>query len=425
MQQISSNADVRLLELAKALRGDPGDNYVLHFGLSRLAEDNRSDFQLKIAFNVLNDVFREAEGSILFCDDGDIFVVYHGSDRLLLEKAIFQLRYLFVDDAMATRPDGSENPEFCLLYDLTFQWRELFEMANARMESRYRRQAQAGAEEDERVRAQRAATVTKGPGGMTTRGAAKIMPLDPEGLVEIVRQLRLIDISHALRTQPVSALRKGEKQEDMRSVFSEIYINISHLTRLIGLPYNLLSERSLFKYITKELDFFVLETIGTRPKIYLSRPISLNLNIQTVQSDVFEAFTKSMASLTKSIVLELHVEDVFDNIYAFNEVRQFAQQHGYRICLDGLNELSVLQIDRSRLGFDLAKLQWNAEMAGDLEAGKNVALKDAVHRCGPNRIILCRCDSTHAIDYGHALGISLFQGRYPDKVLNPRSKVVN
>jgi hypothetical protein len=40
-------------------------------------------------------------------------------------------------------------------------------------------------------------------------------------------------------------------------------------------------------------------------------------------------------------------------------------------------------------------------------------------------VILARCDNQDAIYYGQALGISLFQGRYVDSVLDPHSDVVN
>jgi hypothetical protein len=40
-------------------------------------------------------------------------------------------------------------------------------------------------------------------------------------------------------------------------------------------------------------------------------------------------------------------------------------------------------------------------------------------------VILSRCDSRQSVSYGQALGISLFQGRYLDRMINPQQKVEN
>jgi hypothetical protein len=40
-------------------------------------------------------------------------------------------------------------------------------------------------------------------------------------------------------------------------------------------------------------------------------------------------------------------------------------------------------------------------------------------------VILTRCDNKQAVEYGQALGITLFQGRYLDGLVNPKSSVKN
>ena len=46
-----------------------------------------------------------------------------------------------------------------------------------------------------------------------------------------------------------------------------------------------------------------------------------------------------------------------------------------------------------------------------------VALQEAVARIGRDRLILCRCDSPEALRVGRTMGISLYQGRYFDALL--------
>ena len=49
----------------------------------------------------------------------------------------------------------------------------------------------------------------------------------------------------------------------------------------------------------------------------------------------------------------------------------------------------------------------------------------AIKAAGIGRVILAHCDDERAIDHGHALGISMFQGRYVDQVLAPGSRPRN
>ena len=46
------------------------------------------------------------------------------------------------------------------------------------------------------------------------------------------------------------------------------------------------------------------------------------------------------------------------------------KENGHKICIDGLNNDAFIQVNRKKLGFDLAKLQWNADFRQDLESGK-------------------------------------------------------
>ena len=60
---------------------------------------------------------------------------------------------------------------------------------------------------------------------------------------------------------------------------------------------------------------------------------------------------------------------------------------GYRICLDGLTTASFLNINREKLGLDLVKVQWNADIQSDVTSPDNLALHEAVKATGTNRVI--------------------------------------
>jgi hypothetical protein len=402
MKTVAKGAEAKLLEIVNSLRGTPDGYYALHYNLSRLRDEFRSEYQIKIAVNVLNDLFKALDSIAFVMQDSDIILLYNGTNRALLEKAIFQLRYLFMDDPLGYTDDGFENEDFCTVYDLEFQWRDFFAAC----------QKKAGKEqfvEEERSPTNKIET----PTGSRT----KLHVFSPTYLVQILSEMQNIDISPALRSQPICAMVKGKPP---KVLFKEVYTNINHLQQSFSLNVDLMSSRTLFKYFSEALDKQMLVSIKDKA----TSPISINLNVKTLFSEEFSAFDALIDQKHKSsIIIEINIADVFEDVSKFIVAKDEVQKMGYRICLDGLDEISFAQIDRKALGFDLAKLKWNVEMANN--DNQENPLTEAVKKCGANRIILCHCDSQHAIDYGKSIGISLFQGRHIDNVVNPDAKVKN
>lgn len=415
MKTITRDTEARLVEMAEAIQAEASSWRGLHFRFSRLLDHYKSDYQIKIAVNLINDLLKESDGSVFICADSDIFVVAKGASKVVLEKVVFQLRYLFMDDPLAYNAEGQDNPDFCMLYDLSVDWRDFAQACKRKLGASAKSEA---AESMMQVSADVAAGMKSGQ--IITR---RIRPMTPQRLASVEKDLLPADLSRVLRRQPVCAAQPGKK---IRRVFDEFYINISHLRQLIMADVDFTSNRNLFRYLTQLLDEKVLDLLRRNSGQYFDAPVSINLNVATLLSDKFAEFDAVIKPSVKvSIVIELQVADVFSDMEAFLVARQAVQKSGYRVCLDGLTPLSFTQVNREQLGFDLAKLQWNADAESELDSPQNRALSEAVKRCGANRVILCRCDTRQAIDYGQAMGISLFQGRFIDKVVNPNAKVEN
>ncbi|HCR86494.1 MAG TPA: hypothetical protein DIV86_07450 [Alphaproteobacteria bacterium] len=399
MRIFSSNIEAKLVDFVNTTRGSAEDYYAMHFRLSKLTESYKSDFQIKIAVNILNELFREEQGDILRADNLDIFLLYKGNDRNLVNKAIFQLRYLFFDDPLATTPDGKENKEFCEIYDINFQWQGFSVLANKIMTE----------------------SIQKAIG---KSDFLEQMPvISAKSLVDLEKEIEETRLDKSIRKQSICTIRDIKSPKPL---FHEIYINIPSLQSQMKSNFKITGNKWLFLYITQKLDEKVIETISVNPEQFLYMPISLNLNLSTVLSPDFTEFSEIAKDFKCQIFIELSVTDIFSDISTFFKVRDICQKREHKICLDGLNNDAFIQVSRKNLGFDMAKLQWNADMKSDLELkNENRLLKEAIDNCGANRLILCRCDDIHAIEYGHALGINLFQGRYPDRILYPHNKIIN
>jgi hypothetical protein len=396
---VKTNIEARLVDFANSVRNARESYYVLHFRFSRLSDVYKNEFQLKIAVNIINDLYREESGEIMKLPNHDVFVLYEGDDKDLVNKSIFQLRYLFFDDSLANHSDGSENKDFCHVYDLNFQWGDFFRCVS-----------EIYAESNKKV-------------FVFDDTPNEVKPLTAKQLFEVEKEIDENRLDSSIRKQPICSIKNIGAP---KPIFHEVYINIQSLQNSLKTNSKITSNKWLFMYLTQKLDEKVIETISINPEKYLYLPLSLNLNMETVLSKNFTEFCEIAKDFKCQIVIELSVSDVFSDINKFHEVNEVSKLRNHKICIDGLNNESFIQVDRKNLGFDLAKLQWNADMRSDLEFKEaNQKLKDSVERCGGNRLILCRCDDIHAVEYGHALGINLFQGRFADRVLNPNSKIIN
>ncbi len=408
MKLVTAGAEAKLVEELTDIKGQEQQWNAVYFKFHKLLEHYRSDYQIKIATNLLVDLLKQQKGGMYLFKDTGLVILGNNIPKNLLDKAIFQLRYLFMDDPLAYTADGQENPAFCDLYDLGEDYETLATIARKKMLQGRNPNASASS----------AASVAP-----SSSKQGKKNYCDASNLFSVEQSIRQMDIAPIIRKQPICATVPNMS---VRKVFDELYLNIAHLRETLDTNIDILSNRWLFKYLTLAMDERVLNSLTTQHKHFTTNPISINLNIRTLMSDAFLAFDATLKPSAKvSVVLEIQASDVFEDMYAFISARDSVQKLGYRICLDGLNHHSFAMIDRELLKADLVKLQWNANIKSDIGAEENRAVAMAVQRCGANRIILTRCDNRQAVEYGQAFGISLFQGRYLDELIDPTSQSKN
>jgi len=423
LQLFTKSAEAKLMHTMEDIRDQTDGWQAIHFHLSNLLEQYKSEYQVKIAINLIHDLLRSFNGYIFVMADSSIIVLCYGLDAPLRSKLIFQLRYLYMDDPLAYTDTGQENPEFCTIYHLNQDWSTFLDRCSLLMVST--RQQLPVIELEEEL------PPPPPPEVMVPEEKPKPPPATPPKKKElslsvlaiVERDLDHADLNRVIRRQAVCAIKANVPP---RRVFDELYINIAHLRQMLHSEVDFLSDRWLFKYMTYILDQRMIALLRHNPSRYLGNPVSLNLNVRTLLSPAFAEFDAAIKPAAKiAVVIEIPIVDVFADMAAFVTARKEVQKLGYRVCLDGLSTESFTSINREKLGVDLVKVQWNADRQSDLGTIENRDMIAAVQATGTNRIILCRCDNKNAIQYGQALGISLFQGRYLDKILNPNAKIEN
>jgi EAL domain-containing protein (putative c-di-GMP-specific phosphodiesterase class I) len=231
-------------------------------------------------------------------------------------------------------------------------------------------------------------------------------------LGRVIQSLQRADLSNMVRRQFICALIGKATPQPL---FSELFISIADLRETLMPGVNIGASKWLFQHLTETLDRRVLAMLSKTNDHSITGEISVNLNVSTLLSPEFIQFDDSLnAAMRGSVVVELQKVDIFSDLNAFLFARDFAKERGYRICIDGLTHETMPFVNRDKLGADMVKLVWQADLE-DKVGQKRV--RRLVKDMQAARVILCRCDNEAAITFGQGVGINMFQGRYIENLI--------
>ncbi|MBL6597455.1 MAG: hypothetical protein ISP41_01085 [Alphaproteobacteria bacterium] len=394
-----------LLDYMQRLGRNIDGRMAVHIHLSRLRPQNRQDHHIRIAAATFEGMVQNYEGQIFTLSNSDLFFICKDAAIEDIDAAIMKVRYLFSEDPLSQGDDEEDLARFCTWYNVTTQHEDLLDLVKQMHRERERKNRLA---------------VTQDRSDTRTRSGKKA--LDPEQLGKLESFLIRADLSNLMRRQPVCAITPTNPNP--QPVFRELYISIADLQQTVLPEFDLASNLWLFQHLTQTLDSRMLSMLIRNDDTSIASSFSINLNVQTILSPPFLNFDSSLKAVARgTVVIELQAIDIFGEMGAYMFARDFMRERGYRICLDGLNHLTLQFIDRDRLGLDLLKLIWTPDMADDVTGTRATELKEHVDRCGRARIILSRCDSDEAVRFGQSLGITMYQGRYVDRLLANESRL--
>jgi hypothetical protein len=400
--EISSAQEYRLLDYIERQGRLRDGRQALHLHLSQLQSHHRRDHHLRIAFSTFENHVKSFEGQIFRLASQDLFFIYKNVDPLAIDEAVMRVRYLFSEDPLAREPDEGDADSFVTWYDVDRDFPTLIAIVR-------------GLYDEVQKRARRLAAI----GG----GSAGKPPINPHKLGELIDTIISADLSNLMRRQAVYAVLANQMPQ---TLFRELFISIADLQKQVLPNFDILANRWLFQYLTETLDKRMLALLMRNDDQAIATSFSVNLNISTILSAEFLSFDASLKSGARgTIVLEVQWIDVYSDIATFNFARDFARERGYRICLDGLTDLTLEHFNRDRLGVDLAKLRWSPRLADGHLAGARQRLKAFVEQTGKSRVILYNVDSEAAVHLGHSIGIALYQGRFIDQLVSPKSNAAS
>jgi hypothetical protein len=399
-----------LTEYVERLAAHSERGWALHIHLSKLGLRSRNE-NLVFALDMFRALVNQFSGRVFMLRNSDVICVLKDSRIAEIKAALRRIQMLFHDDPLFHLEQDAES-KFSTTYNLNEslpQFQALIESLLGDASAKPQAPAAASAPEQ----------APEAP-----------LPFDLTRYAAIVDTVGTVDLARFMRHQPACLITEDRT---IVPVFEEVYNSIPDLERALGPGTRLTADRWLFQHMTKALDRRTLQMLtakkapeaaddqtmaALRARLLGSGNFSVNLNVGSVLTPEFQAFDGSVGSMIRgTVVLEFHKVDVFADLGSFLYVRDFARKRGYRICLDGLSHLSLPFMDRGDLGVDLMKIYWTNDMPDD-----RMHIRKLVEHAGEHRVILCRCDTEQAIEYGRSIGITLFQGKQVDAMMGNQAK---
>lgn len=391
-----------LLDHAERLAQHREGRRAVQLHLSKLSAVNRREHHIRIAVNTFEPLLRRFESKLFRLWNEDLIVVLKGASLEDIDNYVHKLRFLFSADPLVNESvDGGD--EFCTLFDMLADQPRFLKLAQDYMaQADHERQRMAA--QREHPAQQQAQAVPAAPGAMLT----------PAQLERFESAIERADLIPMIQRQMICAFPENSPP---KPVMCEFFVSIQALQKKFLPGVECASDRWLFQHLSHFLDHRMLSALPdlTQP---VAMPVTININVRTLLSPEFLKFDTAMNRNRKpKIIFELQIVDILSDMGAYLFAREFLRGRGYGVALDGLDHLTFQMIDPKILKLDFEKIQWRQGFAAEVSAEHREAFVNAIHQAGASRVILCRCDDQHAIDFGRQAGIALFQGRHLDRML--------
>ena len=389
-----------LLDYLRRLENQKDGRKAVHILLSGLKPFNRREQHVRAATSSFEPLVQDLLGQLFTLKSNDLIFIFKEEALGQVETVVQKIRFLFSDDPLLDNEEKSPR-KFVTWYDMAAQFDDILHFVQDLAEA-------------EEKRANEAKNRRMDTRAMLKARQEKGEPLTPEVLARIEGSLVSADLSNLVRRQFVCAFDSKKRPEPF---FSELFISIADLRETVVPGVNLTANRWLFQHFTETLDRRMLAMLSKTDRITISGDISFNLNVATLLSNDFLTFDDNItAGRRGAMIIELQQVDIFADLGAFLFAREFTQDKGYRILLDGITHQTMDLVDRDRLGVDLVKLIWNPALVDGGEA-MHQRVRDFIQRTGEHKVVLCRVDSREAIDFGTSVGILLYQGRHVENLI--------
>ncbi|MEG3617104.1 hypothetical protein V5T82_01425 [Magnetovibrio sp. PR-2] len=391
----------RLLDVLERMRNIMSGVFAVHLHLSELRPSNRQPHFLRMVSRAVDSLVSNQDVQGFEFVNSDIVLLCRNTPIDDVDDVVFRVRAMFNEDPLTDTEDGSAEDRFSTWYDLT-QPNDLKDFVAA---------IQEAMEHISEVEAELSQNITTGRASKAMQGE----PLLPDKLQKILQKLLEVRVGDLVHRQPAVEVTAGKKQ---KLAYREHYIAMEELRQRIAADINIFSSHWLFQFLSETIDARVLEVMSRLDFSNMDVPVSVNLNISTIMTRPFQNFHGLVGDNTDKVIVEIQIIDVFADMGAYAEVRDWLQDNGYQVMIDGLNPLTLHFFDPSLLGADMIKITWGQELKGGLGSEQTKQIREVVAKMPPGGVVLSRVDTEEGVGWGLQMGIRRYQGHFIDKVVD-------
>jgi hypothetical protein len=385
--------DPKLMALLQSAKKELQGLRLVHLHLSLLENTEFTDTAL--ITRVLKEIAdNSAYLQIFNISNGDIIMLYKGLKFSSVEEVCKKIEQVLFAKTRMTGPNPYKEESLYSILELSLNFVHVIRFLEA-----------IGKEE-----------------GAAAAGTDVKPAITLEELAKIDKALTMFDLSPFIFNQPVVNIRDDS---DQNKEYFELYISIKGLQDRLSPDFDLAANRWLFNYFTASLDQSLLRSLNHGLDFIGNETIGININLTTALSTAFQKFDERLpAAFRGKVVLEINKGDLIENLGLYRELVDFAIKREYRLCIDGLNEFWVTQLDFDALSCDYAKVFWSNDLLSlDPDMERAFLDKVAVANQGRCKFILARCGTVTGLLYAHKHSIDLVQGRAIDTVLRKGVKI--
>jgi hypothetical protein len=385
--------DSKLMALLQSAKKELQGLRLVHLHLGMLENTEFTDTTLII--RVLKEIADQSAYLQIFnISNGDIIMLYKGLKFSSVEEVCKKIEMLLLAKTRMTGPNPYKEQSLYSILELSLNFVHVIRFLE---------------------------NIGKDEAAVLAAAEAK-PPITLEELAKIDKALTMFDLSPFIFNQPVLNIRD---ESDQNKEYFELYISIKGLQDRLSPDFDLMANRWLFNYFTASLDQSLLRSLNHGFDFIGNENFGINVNLTTALSSAFIKFDERLpAAFRGKVVLEINKGDLIENLPLYRELLDFAIKREYRICIDGLNEFWVTQLDFDSLGCDYAKVFWTNDLTTlDPDTERVFLDKISVANQGRCKFILARCGTVGGLLYAQKHGIDLVQGRAIDTILRKGVKV--
>jgi hypothetical protein len=394
----SGTDEAALVSALERLDRHRQNRWGLELRLSALRAYHKRPQHIRAVRKLLTPLRQRFDASVFQLASGDLFILMLCPNIGEAKPILLSIRNLFADDPLvANKGEAEALDALSPIFDLESG----YEAARSHVASLI--------DQNRAIRIETAAeTAARAPLGMVS----------PAQITEIERAIKNANLANLLRRQSACVVAPGLPPS---TVFHELFFSTADLAQLITPGYDLTSNKWLFQHLTSLFDQRMLALLTDRQYRGTLRNASMNLTLKTILTQEFLDFdTETNVKDRGSLAIELPYVEVMGEPGEFLFVRKLLHGLNYKIMLDGVRHEALPMIDRELLGIDMVKVIWEQGLEDHADGAWGEKLRNAIQRIGRERVCFCRVDAPEAIEVGRKLGVSLFQGRLIDAMVQER-----